>query len=463
MNQHHTFFTQLNEQYTLLQEERALLKEQREKLAESKEAFEREAHKKWGRAIDDSRRVKLNVGGQLFETSPSTLARDRFSLLAAIVTQPPESSSRSSSSAAEQAGAPESKTAEASAVHEGSDAAPAASSNASQSGTPRAPPPNALTGGGGSHFAVDRQGVVFIDRDWWLFRHILAFLRHGALPSNLALLRQLYIESAYYRLHSLRTAIERKLAADDVPGEVLDDDTQGLLPENSAHGAALPGPHASYLAGPHSANAPLDTTDASVRQGIAARAAEALSWATAGHGLSRALGASLGGGGGLASTSAVAARAAPAPHSLAGSLGGVRNMAALLASDELDGGWGVAGGVGTPARGAWGDMPQGEVDRLAAELKADEEARHGRRRHGHGHRRRDSRGGSARSEGGYSSLSDASSGGHYSHRSHGSEPGRFGLAAAAPRRSHGARDGMTLDERASATRLPDRLGLWGGR
>ena len=439
-----------------------MLKEQRQQLADSRDTFEAEVLQKWGHTVDDSKRIKLNVGGQVFETSPSTLAQDRFSLLAAIVTQaPPAGGHAAASAAASDAGAAESKAAsthgdDAAAAPDGDGTAAPPSPAGSAGGTPPVPPTPAMTGGGGSHFAVDGHGMVFIDRDWWLFRHILAFLRHGALPSNLALLRQLYIESAYYRLHSLRTAIERKLAADDVPGEVLDDDTQGLLPGDAAHGAALPGPHAAYLQGPSGHDAPLDTTSATVRQDIAARAAEALSWATTGHGLSRGLGASgapwvPGAGGGASSLAA--ARASPAPRSLAGSLGGVRNMAALLASDELDGGW---GGLPAAGRGAWGGLPQSEVDQLASELQTAEAARRGGRHRRHRRGGREG-GGSARSEGGHSST--ASSAGVSSQRSGGGEAGRFGLAAATGRSSQG----LSLDERASATKLPDRLGLWGGR
>ena len=65
--------------------------------------------------------------------------------------------------------------------------------------------------------------VIFVDRDWWLFRHILAFLRAGpsALPRDLELLRQLYIESAFFRLNTLRAAIEKQLHTMHVGPEAL--------------------------------------------------------------------------------------------------------------------------------------------------------------------------------------------------------------------------------------------------
>jgi hypothetical protein len=163
-----------------------MLKQQREELSSATQEFESEVQRKWGKAVNEEKRIKLNVGGQIFETSPSTLARDRFSLLAAIVTQPPAVTSQPVP-AASSAGAPESKAEEG---HTDDDATPQESAS---SPIPVFPPAPAVSGGGGSHFAADAGGTVFIDRDWWRFRHILAFLRHGSLPSNLPLLRQLYI------------------------------------------------------------------------------------------------------------------------------------------------------------------------------------------------------------------------------------------------------------------------------
>jgi hypothetical protein len=51
---------------------------------------------------------------------------------------------------------------------------------------------------------------VFIDRDWWIFRHILAYLREGCLPESPSVLKQLYTESAFYKLYALREAVERR-------------------------------------------------------------------------------------------------------------------------------------------------------------------------------------------------------------------------------------------------------------
>ena len=54
--------------------------------------------------------------------------------------------------------------------------------------------------------AVD--GSFYFDRDWWLFRHILAFLRSRKLPNELQTLKELYKEASFYRLESLQRAIE---------------------------------------------------------------------------------------------------------------------------------------------------------------------------------------------------------------------------------------------------------------
>lgn len=55
---------------------------------------------------------------------------------------------------------------------------------------------------------------VTYERDWWLFRYILAFLRDGTLPGDqeTSLLIALYKEAAFYNMVELQHAIEdRKL------------------------------------------------------------------------------------------------------------------------------------------------------------------------------------------------------------------------------------------------------------
>ena len=50
--------------------------------------------------------------------------------------------------------------------------------------------------------------VFFLDRDWWIFRHLLSFLRSDILPTDLETLKELYREAIYYRVQSLQSAIE---------------------------------------------------------------------------------------------------------------------------------------------------------------------------------------------------------------------------------------------------------------
>eukprot|EP01040_Poterioochromonas_malhamensis_P002836 gene2836-3020_t len=91
--------------------------------------------------------IGLNIGGQIFETTVSVLTVDPYSLLAACC---------------------------------------------------RTTPP----------FKATVDGFYFFDRDWWLFRHIIAFLRSNKLPQDLETLKELYREASFYRLQRLQIAIE---------------------------------------------------------------------------------------------------------------------------------------------------------------------------------------------------------------------------------------------------------------
>jgi hypothetical protein len=57
-------------------------------------------------------------------------------------------------------------------------------------------------------FKKDSEGCFYFDRDWWLFRLILSFLRSNVLPSDIETLKELYKEAAFYRLESLKDSIE---------------------------------------------------------------------------------------------------------------------------------------------------------------------------------------------------------------------------------------------------------------
>eukprot|EP00596_Hydrurales_sp_CCMP1899_P010617 CAMPEP_0119052112 /NCGR_PEP_ID=MMETSP1177-20130426/73521_1 /TAXON_ID=2985 /ORGANISM="Ochromonas sp, Strain CCMP1899" /LENGTH=317 /DNA_ID=CAMNT_0007031573 /DNA_START=53 /DNA_END=1003 /DNA_ORIENTATION=- len=57
---------------------------------------------------------------------------------------------------------------------------------------------------------ADPEGFFYFERDWWIFRYILQFLRDGTLPDDRPLLAQLYREGAFFKLQELQTAIEEE-------------------------------------------------------------------------------------------------------------------------------------------------------------------------------------------------------------------------------------------------------------
>ncbi|KAG7384816.1 hypothetical protein PHYPSEUDO_002202 [Phytophthora pseudosyringae] len=61
-----------------------------------------------------------------------------------------------------------------------------------------------------SPLTAAESGCFRVDRDWRLFRHLLRFLRDGIVPSDPKLLRDLYVESEFWRFESLLKAIEAK-------------------------------------------------------------------------------------------------------------------------------------------------------------------------------------------------------------------------------------------------------------
>jgi hypothetical protein len=91
--------------------------------------------------------IHLNIGGQIFETNVAVLTADPYSLLAACCRENPL-------------------------------------------------------------FQRDEDGAFYFDRDWWLFRHIIAYLRSHKLPRDLETLKELYQEASFYRLRKLQAAIE---------------------------------------------------------------------------------------------------------------------------------------------------------------------------------------------------------------------------------------------------------------
>ena len=83
-------------------------------------------------------RINLNVGGQIFETTAGILCKDRWSVLAALCDRDEPI------------------------------------------------------------IAPDDDGTFFLDRDWWIFRHILNWLRTDALPQDPMVLLEMYNEAMFY-------------------------------------------------------------------------------------------------------------------------------------------------------------------------------------------------------------------------------------------------------------------------
>jgi hypothetical protein len=108
--------------------------------------------------VDPSMLIKLNVGGQEFETTAGVLCRDEFSILAGICRGSGKVLDSRMQSEPDEGG----------------------------------PTPS-----------------FFLDRDWWIFRHILQFLRSDVLPEDPLLVEEMYNEASFYRLRILKEAIDK--------------------------------------------------------------------------------------------------------------------------------------------------------------------------------------------------------------------------------------------------------------
>lgn len=91
-----------------------------------------------------------------------------------------------------------------------------------------------------SPIRANGDGVFYFDRDWWLFRHILSYLRSGVVPRELDVLKELYKEASFYRLEKLQRAIE-EIPVDQVinysPAAYVAGDGAGILAELKAETA----------------------------------------------------------------------------------------------------------------------------------------------------------------------------------------------------------------------------------
>mmetsp|Transcript_73983 Transcript_73983/g.145198 ORF Transcript_73983/g.145198 Transcript_73983/m.145198 type:complete len:336 (-) Transcript_73983:40-1047(-) len=145
---------QLLRQRAFLRDERRRLRIATDKIEERKKALEIISRPDWIseqlKTPDSEKHILINVGGLMFEAPVSVLRRDAKSLLSQLC-----------------------------------DASP-----------PILPDPDG--------------GFFYFDRDWWLFRYVMTFMRDGTLPDDRALLSQLYREAVYWNLSSMQRAIEEE-------------------------------------------------------------------------------------------------------------------------------------------------------------------------------------------------------------------------------------------------------------
>lgn len=139
-------------QRTFLREERRRLRIGAERIAERENALKLIQRHDWipqSMFSTNEKHIRINIGGLMFEIPESILRRDPKSLLAQLCN----------------------------------------------------PDPPVL---------ADPDGFFYFDRDWWLFRYILIFMRDGTLPSDRNLLAHLYREAGFWNLEELQHAIEEE-------------------------------------------------------------------------------------------------------------------------------------------------------------------------------------------------------------------------------------------------------------
>jgi len=164
---------QLIKQRAFLRDERRRLRISTEGVEERKEALKIMRRTDWVPPsitelnTNKSKHIQINIGGLMFEAPVYILQRDAKSLLAQLCSKDPP-------------------------------------------------------------ILPDKDGFFYFDRDWWLFRYVLAFLRDGTLPDDRGVLSQLYREASYWNLTEMQKAIEEeKLHLRSVPpGKISEADAK---------------------------------------------------------------------------------------------------------------------------------------------------------------------------------------------------------------------------------------------
>ncbi|DAZ93389.1 TPA: hypothetical protein N0F65_012446, partial [Lagenidium giganteum] len=111
------------------------------------------------------------------------------------------------------------------------------------------------------------EDAFFIDRDFWIFQFIYAFLKDNALPDAVEVLRELYCEASFYRIGLLRHAIEAKMIGDDAMTLNTPRSLQPSAASASASGASVAAYEGSTAFGRFSGDGVLHLADGNRYEG----------------------------------------------------------------------------------------------------------------------------------------------------------------------------------------------------
>eukprot|EP00949_MAST-11_sp_MAST-11-sp1_P001259 g1259.t1 len=191
--------TELQKKKETLRREWAKVRQARSWLEDEKQRF-REVSLSSEAPSQPERRVRLNVGGQIYETTETILTMDPDSMLAALCRDDSPLNHMGADDAADN--------------EEKEQRGEGGGDDGEKEEEEKAEVPSGKQGAAAGKSATltgTTMGTVFIERDGSLFRHILNFLREGFLPRSKPVLRSLYREAKYFELRSLKQEIEQRL------------------------------------------------------------------------------------------------------------------------------------------------------------------------------------------------------------------------------------------------------------
>lgn len=166
MNLFHLFVLQLKKKYQALKFRRHQLELNNIELQNERKRLEDAKSSKWYndriKSSNPVKKITINVGGQIFQTSSTVLRQEPDSLLATLCDD------------------------------------------------------DCTT------FTREPDGSYYIAKDWWIFRYLLNYLRNKDLPHKRETLLELYKEAAYWNLKVLQSDIYFRLHANDMNSVYID-------------------------------------------------------------------------------------------------------------------------------------------------------------------------------------------------------------------------------------------------